>query len=71
MSAEACGLPIVGMPEGVTPLSALVVLKALDDEGDVTYYARATEGVSVVEALGMASLAELRLRDALSDGDDS
>ena len=68
--SEVCGLPLVDMPDDVTPLAALVVLKALDGDGEVTYLARASEGVTTVEAVGMAALADLRLRAALGSTDD-
>ena len=68
--AQVCGLDIVNMPEEISPLAALVVLKAFDEDGDVTYYARATEGVTTVEALGMVALADVRLRTALLEPDD-
>lgn len=51
---EFMGLPIEGMPDGITPLSVLVIVKALDAEGDVCYFSRGSEGLMTVEALGMA-----------------
>ena len=59
--SEACGLPLVGMPDSATPLAALVILKALDEDGEVAYFVRATDSLSSVEALGMAHYAVLRL----------
>jgi hypothetical protein len=68
MTDTVLGLPIEGMPdEPHTPLAALVVLKALDNEGDVVYLARATEGLSSVECLGMAHYSIL----CLTAGDDA
>jgi hypothetical protein len=55
------------MPDDVTPLAALVVLKALDADGDVAYYARATDSLTTVEAIGMAVYAETVMTDALVD----
>jgi hypothetical protein len=60
-----CGLPIEGELNEF-PLAALVVVKCLVEDG-VTYQARATDGLSTVEAMGMAELAVLRLREALKD----
>jgi hypothetical protein len=59
------GLEIV-LPEG-TPLAALVVLKYLDEDGDHCYSASSTDGLSAVEALGMAVLANIRLRELLRE----
>ena len=68
--SDVCGLPIVDMPDDIAPLAALVVVKALDTDGDLTYFARATDGVTVVEALGMARLADIRLSAALTESDE-
>jgi hypothetical protein len=48
------------------PLSALVVVKALDGDGDLVYLTGATEGLQTVECLGMAEYAALRLRHGLT-----
>lgn len=61
--SEVCGLPLVDMPEDVTPLAAVVVVKVLDEDGDPTYYARATDGLLTVEAVGMLAYADEELRN--------
>lgn len=48
--------------EVLHPIAALVVVKTLDQDGSVAYRVRATEGVSVVEAFGMAGYAADLLR---------
>lgn len=48
------------------PLSALVVVKALDAAGDVAYYTAASDGLKSVECLGMAEYAALKLRRGLA-----
>lgn len=68
--SDVCGLPLVDMPDDISPLSALVVVKAIDGDGDVAYYARATEGLTVTEALGMARTADIRLSAALTEDDE-
>ena len=55
----------IELPNG-TPLAALVILKYLDEDGDVTYAVSATEGVSMVESLGMNGFADLRIREQLA-----
>lgn len=60
-------LPIIGVPDGVTPLAGLVVMKVLDTDGNVAYLARATEGLSTVECLGMAHYAVGCLGGLLSE----
>ena len=47
------------------PLSAFVVVKALDDDGEIMYLAGATEGLNSVECLGMAELAVIKLKAGL------
>jgi hypothetical protein len=59
----------IELPEG-TPLAALVVLKYLGEAGQYLYTASCTEGLSAVEALGMAALAEIRLTDLLTEDDE-
>lgn len=65
-----CGLPIEGGEDIGRPLAALVVVKSFDEDSSVgvCYQVRATEGLSTVECLGMAELAVLRLKEALSSG---
>ena len=55
------------------PLSAFIVVKALDEDGELCYLTGATEGLHSVECLGMAEYAAARLKRALADrhqGDD-
>lgn len=49
--------PRAPLPEGWTPLEATAVLKCLDEEGDVVYYIATTEGLLLVEQLGMLTAA--------------
>ena len=58
------------LPEGAQPLSAVVCIKALDETGKVTYFIRATDDVTTVEALGMAQWMRLSMESDLLDGDD-
>jgi hypothetical protein len=48
------------------PLSAFVVVKALDEDGDVVYLTGATHGLHSVECLGMAEYAAVKLRAGLA-----
>jgi hypothetical protein len=53
------------------PISALVVVKALDEDGNVVYLTGATAGLLSVECLGMAEYAILKLRNGIiTDLDD-
>ena len=70
-----CGLPLEGGEDTGQPVAALVILKTFDQDSEVgvCYQVRATDGLSTVEALGMADYAVLRIRDGLSchgKGDD-
>lgn len=56
--SDVCGLPLSEpLPDGVTPLAAVVVVKGLDEDGDVAYYSRSTDGLMTVEAYGMLGFA--------------
>lgn len=71
--SEVCGMPLENISEQVVPLGALVILKVLDDDGDVAYMIRSTDGVSLVESLGMASFANVCIKNILQrrqNGDD-
>lgn len=68
--AEFMGLDIVNMPDGYTPLSALVVVKVLDEEGNVAYVPRASDSLSSVEALGMAHYAVVALSKAMGESEE-
>jgi hypothetical protein len=71
-STHVCGLPIEGGEHIGQPLAALVVVKSFDEDSEVgvSYQVRATSGLTTVECLGMAELAVLKLRNALSGGSD-
>ena len=74
MSNDPDGWTILGMEvqtrldgtdeaEVLHPVAALVIVKAMDRaDGSVAYRVRATEGISTVEAFGMAGYAADRLR---------
>jgi hypothetical protein len=70
VGAEVAGLEIMDMPDGVTPLSALVIFKALDPDGNLFYFAKATPGLMTVEALGMARFADHLLLFEQDDGEE-
>ena len=53
-----------------TPLCAVVILKALDSNGEVRYYTSATAGLKSVEALGMVRYAGLKLEHGLVDNEE-
>ncbi len=48
------GLPLLGENDIMQPLAAVVCVKGLDEQGDVCYWSRSTEGLSTTEAQGMA-----------------
>jgi hypothetical protein len=49
-----------------TPLCGFLVVKMLDDEGEVCFAAVATEGFTSVECLGLARWAVLKLEHGLT-----
>lgn len=66
---EALGLPLGGADDIGQPIAALVVVKYFDDEAEngVAYRALATDGLTSVEAIGMARYATVRLERAIGD----
>ena len=54
MDVTVCGLPLAGDHDIMHPLAAVVCVKGLDDAGDVAYWPLATDGLSTIEAQGMA-----------------
>lgn len=62
MDLTVLGLPLNWEePEGytVSPLSAIVVMKGIDDEGDEVYAVMVTEGMTPVEAGGLVKYASV------------
>lgn len=51
--AEIFGLDVTDLGEGYTAIDALVIVKALDDEGRVLLCQRHTEGLRAWDLLGM------------------
>jgi hypothetical protein len=50
-------LDFPSIPEGVTPIEGVLVMKCMDSEGHTTFYMRYTTGIQIPEALGMCSMA--------------
>ena len=62
----ALGLPLDWVDEeGVTisPISAIVIAKGMDNEGNETYSVMNSKGLSNIEALGFLAFAELFVQD--------
>jgi hypothetical protein len=71
------GMPLdVGEDDLITtvqPLAAVVIVRALDEDGDVVYATACTEGLHSLDAWAMARYAALRLETAMAGrmrGDD-
>jgi hypothetical protein len=62
--------PYEELPEGWTPLEAVVAVKCLDDEGKVQMFHTATEALNNWEALGMLRDAQLQLEEGLQQDED-
>jgi hypothetical protein len=70
MMAELFGMPVPDLPEGCTPMAAVVIVKVLDVDGKPGEFpynicSRITPDLSVWEALGMAEWMRLRAQDQL------
>jgi len=75
-ASEVLGdMELYALPETCVPLDAIVLIKALDEDGDVSWFARYTENISQAEAVGALSIQhQLALQGALDTfvwvGDD-
>lgn len=56
-----------GIPDMEQPLAGLAILKGLDSDGDVAFWVRSTEGVTRIEAMGMALYLLDSLRNAKNE----
>jgi hypothetical protein len=61
------GLPLKAPDDMVTPLGAVVVVKALDGRDEVSYYILKTDDILRVEAVGMLVTASDEFRASLAD----
>lgn len=59
-------LPDGPLDPGLTPLCGFIVVKALNGEGEVTYFSAGTNGLTSIECLGMARWSVLKLEHGLS-----
>lgn len=72
---DVYGLQMGAMPDGWTPLDAFVVLKCLDEDGNVALLTRSTESLRAWDAVGLLTAAldveRAELRDGfINDEDD-
>lgn len=51
------GLDMTELPETYTPLDAMVVLKCLDEEGDVVLVTRSSDDLKIWDRVGMLTVA--------------
>lgn len=65
---DVAGLELVGEDGIMQPLAAVACVKGLDADGNVAYVTRATEGVTTVEAMGMAAALLDDLRNSRREG---
>jgi hypothetical protein len=63
LDITALGIPLEGVPDKpdyyVSPISVLVVMRGIDSEGDEVYGCYTTEGMSHIEAGGLAKYANV------------
>jgi len=63
--ADAYGIPVPDLPEGVIALECVCLVKCLNDEGKVEYVETRSANLSRVEAVGMAITYSDGVRDDL------
>ena len=57
------GVTLADIPEGATPIEAIVILKALDQDGEVCLYRRASEGLAPWDQIGLCQIVLDNMRD--------
>lgn len=57
MSAEVLGLPLIALPQGWTPVDAVVVAKCIDPDGRMQLTVRYTDGLALWDVLGLLASA--------------
>ena len=62
------GLEAEALPDGVTPLEAIAVVKCLDQHGEVELWTRTTGALNAWERLGMLEIAAYSTKRGLQDG---
>lgn len=68
--AKVYDLEIPDLPEGYTPLEAIVVVKCLDEKGNLDMHQDATEGLNTWEAIGMVRWCGRSLEIGLHEDDE-
>lgn len=63
---SAFGLDLLPLPDGYTPLEAVCVVKALDEDGSVALLVRSTDSLNAWESLGMLDVAADTTRAGLT-----
>lgn len=58
-------LDLESLPENTTPLEAVVVIKTLDEEGEVSLWIRSSAGLNAWEQLGMLEIAAYSTKRSL------
>lgn len=61
------GIDLMRLPEGYTPLSAIVLVKTLDDDGDVCWLTRYAKDLSGIESLGALHTAVITLSEDIKN----
>lgn len=66
MATTVFGVEVDELPDDITPLEVVVLVKALDQANDVCVYTRESASLSVWEAMGMLQMvADQRRNDCL------
>lgn len=66
MTAVGMELNCSTLEEMAHPIAAMVVLKSLEGDGEIAYRTLTTDGLTAVEALGMADFAKIQYRDMIT-----
>lgn len=61
------GLRLMALPDGVVPIEAIVIIKAMDADGHSSWRSRYSEGLSHIETVGaMRVMTQLAEREAVA-----
>lgn len=61
-------LELIPLPETAIPLEAIVLIKAIDENGDVGWFTRETDTLTQVEAIGALDVAHAAALANMVDG---
>ena len=63
MCALVYGVELADLPDGCTPIEAIVIVKALDEDSDLCLYRRASIGLAPWDQIGLLTVVLDNMRE--------